>query len=113
MTDREKAIDFLECRRGYYASLSTDPSPYVEATKVCGYTLAESANACLTAIEELKKEPIGYCKDCKYFEYDSVTKVNGIPIIVAHEICKKWGEGCKTSETGYCFLFESKMESEG
>ena len=50
------------------------------------------------------------CKDCKYFEYDSVAKVDGIPLIVAHEICSKWGDGCKTSEDGYCFLFEPKEE---
>lgn len=50
------------------------------------------------------------CKDCKHFEYDSMAKVDGIPLIVAHEICKKWGDGCKTSEDGYCFLFEPKEE---
>lgn len=48
------------------------------------------------------------CKDCKYFEYDSVAKVDGIPLIVAHEICNKWGGGCQTSEDGYCYLFESE-----
>ena len=54
---------------------------------------------------------LGLCKDCKHFEYDSVEKVCGIPIIVAHEICSKWGNGCKTSEDGYCFMFEPR-ESE-
>lgn len=53
----------------------------------------------------------GHCKECKYFEYDSVAKVDGIPLIVAHEICNKWGDGCKTKEDGYCFLFEPQ-ESE-
>lgn len=53
----------------------------------------------------------GKCKNCKYFEYDSVAKVDGIPLIVAHEICNKWGDGCKTSEDGYCFMFEPR-ESE-
>lgn len=48
----------------------------------------------------------GHCKDCKYFEYDSVAKVDEIPLIVAHEICSRWGDGCKTKEDGYCFLFE-------
>ena len=56
--------------------------------------------------------PLPQCKDCKYFEYDSVAKVDGIPLIVAHEICNKWGEGCKTSENGYCFLFEADREGE-
>lgn len=51
------------------------------------------------------------CKNCKYFEYDSVAEVNGIPLIVAHEICKRWSGGCQTKEDGYCFLFEPQ-ESE-
>ena len=54
----------------------------------------------------------GHCKDCKYFEYDSVAKVDGILLILAHEICSRWGKGCKTKEDGYCFLFEPQ-ESEG
>ena len=47
------------------------------------------------AIEQLKElgygfgqkiEPkTGHCKECKYFEYDSVEKVDGVPLIVAHE----------------------------
>ena len=54
----------------------------------------------------------GHCKDCKYFEYDSVAKVDGIPLIVAHEICSRWGDGCKTREDGYCFLFEPQESEE-
>lgn len=54
----------------------------------------------------------GHCKECKYFEYDSMAKVDGIPLIVAHEICSKWGDGCKTKEDGYCFLFEPREEEE-
>lgn len=53
-----------------------------------------------------KGVPLPKCKECKHFEYDSVAKVDGIPLIVAHEICNKWGNGCKTREDGYCFLFE-------
>ena len=56
---------------------------------------------------------IGHCKDCKYFEHDSVAKVDEIPLIVAHEICKRWGDGCKTKEDGYCFLYEPQEGSEG
>ena len=67
-------------------------------------------------LERLKKLPSvtqksGKCKNCKYFEYDSVAKVDGIPLIVAHEICNKWGGGCRTKEDGYCHLFEPQ-ESE-
>lgn len=64
------------------------------------------------AIKALRQVPkTGHCKDCKYFEYDSVANVDGIPLIVAHEICSRWGDGCKTKEDGYCFMFEPQ-ESE-
>ena len=48
------------------------------------------------------------CKDCKHFEYDHVANINGITLIVAHEICTRWGDGVKTSENGYCFLAERR-----
>ena len=50
------------------------------------------------------------CKDCKYFEYDHFANVGGIPLIVAHEICTRWGNGVKTSEDGYCFLAERRTD---
>lgn len=67
-------------------------------------------------IDKIKRLPSvtqksGKCKNCKYFEYDSVAKVDGVPLIVAHESCNKWGDGCKTNEDGYCFLFDPQ-ESE-
>ena len=48
------------------------------------------------------------CRACRYFETDVWGRVNGIPLIVAHEMCMKWGDGCKTSPEGYCFLAEGK-----
>jgi len=56
------------------------------------------------------RKSVGKCSECKHFEYDSVVIVDGIPLILAHEICNKWGEGCKTKEDGYCFMFERKEE---
>lgn len=67
-------------------------------------TVTEFADRCKEC-DKIKR-----CKDCRYFEYDRLANVDGIPLIVAHEICKRWGEGCKTSENGYCFLFEPKEE---
>ena len=46
------------------------------------------------------------CKRCKYFELDHFDNVNGIPLITAHEICTRWGEGCKTDSNGFCFMGE-------
>lgn len=68
--------------------------------------------------EEIKKEAAaqGYlkelvqCKDCRYFEINHWEKVNEIPLIVAHEMCTRWGEGCKTTEDGYCFMVEKKKK---
>ena len=56
------------------------------------------------------RKSVGKCSECKHFEYNSVAMVDGIPLIVAHEICKKWGDGCKTKEDGYCFMFEKKEQ---
>lgn len=74
-----------------------------------GVEHASMSKVCLAI---LNGAPLPRCKDCKYFEYDSVAKVDGIPLIVAHEICSKWGDGCKTKEDGYCFLFEPKESEE-
>jgi len=52
------------------------------------------------------------CRECKHFEYNHIENVNGIPLIVAHEICMRWCEGAKTSENGYCFLAERREEDE-
>ena len=42
------------------------------------------------------------CKECEYFEYNHFEKVCGIPLIVGHEICTFWGDGCKTNENAFC-----------
>lgn len=63
----------------------------------------------VVAQKTLEKELIR-CNDCQHFEYDHVEHVDGIPLILAHEICTRWGDGCKTSENGYCFMAERKEE---
>ena len=54
-------------------------------------------------IEELIR-----CKDCKYFELDHIEPFSVITVIVAHEICTKWGRCCKTNKNGFCHLAERK-----
>ena len=49
-----------------------------------------------------------HCKDCKYYEADVWDNVIGVPFIVAHEICVKWGGGCKTVPEGYCHMAEKR-----
>ncbi len=53
-------------------------------------------------------EEIIRCKDCKYFELDHFDMICDMPLITAHEICTKWGGGCKTSKDGFCFMAERK-----
>ena len=67
---------------------------------------AEGIGWAVKSLETLPEVEIGMCRDCKYFESDHVAAVDGIPLIVAHEICTKWGDGCKTRENGWCYLFE-------
>lgn len=54
------------------------------------------------------------CKDCKYFELNYFEKLDAIsiPVIVAHEICTRWGGGCKTLPDGYCFMAERKENND-
>ena len=61
-------------------------------------------------MKQLGWEKVTRCKDCKYFELNHWDKVDSVPIITAHEICKKWGDGCKTSLEGFCFMGEKNDE---
>ncbi len=54
--------------------------------------------------------PVIRCRDCKHFDLDHWETINGIPLIVAHEICTFWGGGCKTDAGGYCFKGERREE---
>ena len=51
------------------------------------------------------------CKDCKHFEYDHPYIIRDVPIL-GHEVCNAWGDGCKTSENGYCFLAERRTDDD-
>lgn len=64
----------------------------------------------LDNIETADIAPVIRCEYCKHFEWNHWENVNGTPLIVAHGICTKWGDGCKTSKDGYCFLAERKAE---
>ena len=79
--------------------------------KAFNHGVQSAFNRVCKALDDIKKQQQP-CKNCKYFEYDTVAKVDGMQLIVAHEICKRWGDGCKTQEDGYCFLFEPQAESE-
>ena len=49
------------------------------------------------------------CKDCKHFHYDMPYVIQGIPVL-GHEVCDFWGDGCKTSENGFCSFAERRTD---
>lgn len=114
-TDTEEA-EKKAYQRGFEDGQKEKPQAIYEM-KVEEYNkgLNESWECARKIAQTMKRDEIqksGKCKNCKYFEYDSVAKVDGVPLIVAHEICNKWGDGCKSREDGYCFLFEPQERSD-
>lgn len=53
-------------------------------------------------------QPIVRCENCEHFDLDHFENFRGIPLIVAHEICNRWGNGCKTDSNGFCFMGERR-----
>ena len=49
------------------------------------------------------------CKDCGHFHYDMPYVIQGVPVL-GHEVCDFWGDGCKTSENGYCSFAERRTD---
>lgn len=74
-----------------------------------GWIFKIKSNTKGTAVEVTKSDLI-LCCDCKYFELNHFDNMNGIPLITAHEICTRWGDGCKTDINGFCFLADPKGE---
>lgn len=52
------------------------------------------------------------CKECQHFEQDLWRTVDGVPLIVAYEICNFWGNGCRTNPEGYCFAGKERSSHE-
>ena len=61
----------------------------------------------IKAVEQLPsaQPEIVRCKDCKHFHYDMPYVIQGFPVL-GHEVCDFWGDGCKTSENGFCSYAE-------
>ena len=49
------------------------------------------------------------CGECKHFHYDMPYVIQGIPVL-GHEVCDFWGDGCKTSENGFCSYAERRPD---
>ena len=59
--------------------------------------------------------PVVRCKNCGFFEvnhFDKVAELDNMPLITAHNICRRWGNGCQTSPDGFCFMGIRKKVNE-
>ena len=84
--------------------IDADALVSLEEVKRKGCAYIEEINNAPT----IDAEPAVRCKDCKYYELNSIESIDGIPLIVAHEICRFWGNGCKTDPSGFCSFGERK-----
>lgn len=86
------------------------PTPYRHGQSMRGGIRV--ALRCMEETPTIDAIPVVRCRDCRYFEYDHFEKVNDfpVPLIVAHEICTRWSDGCKTSEDGFCFMGERRTD---
>ena len=55
-------------------------------------------------------EQVVHCRECRYFKKDWWHKRGGV--IVAHEVCEFWGNGCKTEENSSCSYGERGRKNE-
>ena len=106
---RKDAIDAVEFGITYAKAIDVNTGESKELFK-------EGNDALKKAVERLKELPstkpeVIRCKDCKHFHYDKPYVVYDIPVL-GHEVCDKWGDGCKTSENGFCFMAERRGEEE-
>ena len=113
----DEELDFVQPHKKIEVNLVKFDTPYTDTISRQAAIDAMREETCMSCwdakyilkhLPSVSTEKTGRCKDCKYFEYDSVAKVDGIPLIVAHEICTKWGDGCKTREDGFCYLAEKR-----
>lgn len=87
---------------------SAEPYTDEEIQKMQDMEQAQLEKAFELGREDAKAE-IVRCKDCKHFEYDHPYLVQGVPVL-GHLVCNKWGDGCRTSEDGFCFLAERRTD---
>ena len=73
-----------------------------------------AVDKCQMAIKDLPsaQPEITRCKDCGHFHYDMPYVIQGVPVL-GHEVCDFWGNGCKTSENGYCSFAERREDERG
>lgn len=93
--DKQKALAAIQAERDYMTK--REEWHFAHILTHCGYRIIDDLPS-----EDV--EPVVRCKDCQFFESDHFEMVNGVPFIVAHNVCTRWGRGCQTAEDGFCFM---------
>lgn len=93
-----------------YTDISVIEDRRFEITDISGFVRFSCSSEYISEYGEYTDEQIRmiHCKDCKYYHEDFWGEIDGLPIIIAHQICSKWGNGCKTLENGYCHFGEQR-----
>ena len=52
-------------------------------------------------------------KNGEGIKFERIRRITGYLVGTGHEVCDKWGDGCKTSENGFCFMAERRGEQDG
>ena len=84
---------------------------YINTDDLLKFAFGKRKGLIHTADIDKVPSAIIFCQDCKHYELDHwerLEQFGGIPLIVAHHICMKWSDGCKTDPNGYCFMGERK-----
>ena len=87
-----KSFFWLLFKVSYSSLMKWASTPYEEPTDL----------ELINSLPAADVQPVVRCKDCKHFHLDYFGKVNGVNIIVAHEICDLWAGGCRTTQDTFC-----------
>ena len=107
LISRQGAIN--KCRTRLYESAVNNVGYKCDADKVFVDIAENRIETWLNELPSAQPEIIR-CKDCGHFHYDMPYVIQGVPVL-GHEVCDFWGDGCKTSENGYC-SFAERWEDE-
>ena len=97
LISRQAAIDAIRASTSKYTG-------FMEMEMYTDDDAVEAIEALPSAQPEITR-----CKDCGHFHYDTPYVIQGVPVL-GHEVCDFWGDGCKTSENGYCSFAERRTD---
>ena len=104
MADYIKRSDAIKAMAQYLMDMALIDNP--EASDRIEEWEGSIAAPVMSTVKAADVVEVVRCKECKYYKEDVWAEVNNVPLIVAHEMCEFWGDGCKTEENSYCSFGE-------